>query len=279
MSACDVAPITIAFGVGLTIVIFAMHGFAASAARRLANHPWYLEQDARRREACEAARAARRAARESGVTAWPPAVAAGAAAMATLPPPSGGTGEQLYRFVPGSGFVAVGAQGGSMSAAPAAPVPSTNGVFAAVTDAIRAGRDSVSAMWQARRGYARAGTADDVEAAQHQATPSASVEMAPVAAGGYTVSTAAGARVGGAPPPLATVVDPRIPAAYATPVGHYHVATAPPPPTATLVQGHGPYLSGAAPSFGGTTFAPTAPPAPGAGAAFTYAMPPSGRQW
>lgn len=290
MSACDVAPITIAFGVGLVVVIFAMHGFAASAARRLANHPWYLEQDARRREAREAARAARRAARDSSVTSWPPAVAATAGAVPGASPgaaaPPGGSGEQLYRYVPGTGFMAVGSSGGVAPAAPVpVPAPATNGIFAAVTDAFRAGRDSVSAMWQARRGYARAGTVDDVEAPQpqHHAAPQTSMEMVPVATGGYVVSTSAGARVGGAPPPLATVVDPRLPAAYATPVGHYHIATAPPPPAAAaaMMQAHGPYLSGAAPSFGGAPLAPTAPPAPGggAGAAFTYAMPPTGRQW
>jgi hypothetical protein len=242
---CTAGPWLMTVALSLLGAIATFHMTAASVARKLRVHPWYVVADARRREECAARRAARRGG--SGgmdVTHLPPAAVAGVPA-ATAPavpiasPAPAADPTVTYRYVPGQGFVPN-----------AAPAPGAGG-----SSVPERAWSAISGLWRSQAGYQRVpAVAADPEAGAPVAH--GGVEMTHMHHQGFAVATGAGPRVGGATMP-APDVDPKAPIAYAAPAGLYpqattmaampvvHVATGTPLGAVATGVGHGWAVAGA----------------------------------
>jgi hypothetical protein len=135
-------------GPGITVAVmlyivlaFLLHASASSVARKLANHPWFVQQDILRRMHVQ--------------TALPPA--------AQLPSNGDGSYDAnvLYRFVPGHGFVAMPGTSGAPQVQPSNGSPPAHhdfvdNVTSAINSAFRNGRQALSSAIGGRRTYSYA---------------------------------------------------------------------------------------------------------------------------
>jgi len=175
----------------LLIAAIALHAFASKSASKLRRHPWFVARDNERRAVIAAARAA----------AQGPVVTSDGSSGSS----GGASGEMLYRFVPGQGFVPAGVSGTvvAVAASPvavAAAAPESGGSALVPLQQLR---NSAAAFLAAARGrwngYAMV-SGDDSRAGVASAPPvaaaPATASIAPVAA-----PTLAAAVAVPAPPP------------------------------------------------------------------------------